>query len=91
VEATLKLIQDPVVTEYVNRLRQNIVRDSDAQVPFIIKVIDSEEIDAFAFEYGSSFFPFPEYCGIFTRRILQLRFDYMAADEEAELAGVMEA
>src|SRR5579864_9167519 len=48
VEATVKLIQDPVITEYVNRLGQNIVRNSDAKVPFTIKVIDSDEINAFA-------------------------------------------
>src|SRR5436309_5546958 len=48
VESTVKLIQEPVITEYVNRVGQNIVRNSDAQVPFTIKVIDSEEINAFA-------------------------------------------
>ena len=47
-ESTVKLVQDPVVTEYVNRLGQNLVRNSDAQVPFTIKVIDSDDINAFA-------------------------------------------
>src|SRR3984893_18042733 len=48
VEQGLKLVQDPVVTEYVNRIGQNLVRNSDAQVPFTIKVIDSDEVNAFA-------------------------------------------
>jgi beta-barrel assembly-enhancing protease len=74
VESTAKLIQDPVITEYVNRLGQNIVRNSDAQVPFTIKVIDSEEINAFALPGGF----FYVNSGLI-----------LAADEEAELAGVM--
>ena len=48
VEATAKLVKDPVVTEYINRLGQNLVRNSDARVPFTIKVIDSDEVNAFA-------------------------------------------
>ena len=48
VERSSKLIDDPVVTEYVNRVGQNLVRNSDAQVPFTIKVIDSDEVNAFA-------------------------------------------
>ncbi len=52
VESSVKLIQDPVVTEYVNRVGQNLVRNSDAQVPFTIKVIDSDEINAFALPGG---------------------------------------
>src|SRR5579883_5212 len=47
VEASVKLVQDPVVTEYVNRIGQNLVRNSDAKVPFTIKVVDSDEINAF--------------------------------------------
>src|SRR5216684_1331659 len=43
VERSSKLIDDPVVTEYVNRVGQNLVRNSDAKVPFTIKVIDSDE------------------------------------------------
>ena len=74
VESTVKLIQDPVITEYVNRVGQNIVRNSDAQVPFTIKVIDSEEINAFALPGGF----FYVNSGLI-----------LAADEEAELAGVM--
>jgi len=74
VEASVKLVQDPVITEYVNRIGQNLVRNSDAQVPFTIKVIDSDEINAFALPGGFFY--------VNTGLIL-------AADEEAELAGVM--
>ncbi len=74
VEKTAKMINDPVVTEYVNRIGQNLVRNSDAKVPFTIKVIDSDEINAFALPGG--FF--------YVNSGLILR-----ADEEAELAGVM--
>jgi len=52
VEQGVKLVQDPVVTEYVNRIGQNLVRNSDAQVPFTIKVIDSDEVNAFALPGG---------------------------------------
>ena len=74
VEASSKLIQDPVITEYVNRIGQNLVRNSDAQVPFTIKVIDSDEVNAFALPGGF----FYVNSGLI-----------LAADEEAELAGVM--
>src|SRR5229473_8133512 len=52
VERSSKLINDPVVTEYVNRVGQNLVRNSDARVPFTIKVIDSDEVNAFALPGG---------------------------------------
>jgi len=74
VERTSKLIDDPIVTEYVNRVGQNLVRNSDARVPFTIKVIDSDEVNAFALPGG--FF--------YVNSGLILR-----AQEEAELAGVM--
>ena len=74
VDSTVKLVQDPVITEYVNRIGQNLVRNSDAQVPFTIKVIDSDEVNAFALPGGFFY--------VNTGLIL-------AADEEAELAGVM--
>jgi len=74
VERSSKLIDDPVVTEYVNRVGQNLVRNSDAQVPFTIKVIDSDEVNAFALPGG--FF--------YVTSGLILR-----AQEESELAGVM--
>ncbi len=74
IEAQIKLVNDPVVTEYVNRIGQNLVRNSDAQVPFTIKVIDSDVVNAFALPGG--FF--------YVNSGLLLR-----ADSEAELAGVM--
>ncbi len=74
VEQSVKLVQDPVVNEYVNRIGQNLVRNSDAQVPFSIKVIDSDEVNAFALPGGF----FYVNSGLI-----------LAADEEAELAGVM--
>ncbi len=74
VERSAKLIDDPVVTEYVNRVGQNLVRNSDARVPFTIKVIDSDEVNAFALPGG--FF--------YVNSGLILR-----AQEESELAGVM--
>lgn len=74
VEQQAKLVEDPIVTEYINRVGQNIVLHSDAKIPFTIKVIDSDEVNAFALPGG--FF--------FVNRGLIL-----AADNEAELAGVM--
>jgi predicted Zn-dependent protease len=74
VERSAKLIDDPVVAEYVNRVGQNLVRNSDAKVPFTIKVIDSDVVNAFALPGG--FF--------YVNSGLVLR-----ADSEAELAGVM--
>ena len=74
VERQAKIINDPVIAEYVNRVGQNLVRNSDAKVPFTIKVIDSEEVNAFALPGG--FF--------FVNSGLILK-----ADTEAELAGVM--
>jgi len=74
VESTAKLIQDPVVTEYVNRIGQNLVRNSDSQVPFTIKVIDADDINAFALPGGF----FYVNSGVI-----------LNADEEAEMAGVM--
>ena len=74
VEASSVLITDPVVTEYVNRIGQNLVRNSDAKVPFTIKVIDNDEINAYALPGGF----FYVNSGLI-----------LAADNEAELAGVM--
>lgn len=74
VDRSAKFIDDPVVNEYVNRVGQNLVRNSDAQVPFTIKVIDSDQVNAFALPGG--FF--------YVNSGLVLR-----ADEESELAGVM--
>jgi beta-barrel assembly-enhancing protease len=74
VDSTSKLINDPVVTEYVNRLGQNLVRNSDAQVPFTFKIIDSDVLNAFSLPGGFVY--------VNTGTIL-------AAEDEAELAGVM--
>src|SRR5262245_52732966 len=73
-EASVTLLNDPVVTEYVNRVGQNIVRNSDAKVPFTIKVIESDEINAVSLPGGFFY--------VNTGLIL-------AEDEVAELAGVM--
>jgi predicted Zn-dependent protease len=74
IESSSKMVTDPVVTEYVNRIGQNLVRNSDAQVPFTIKVIDSDVVNAMALPGGF----FYVNSGLI-----------LAADEEAELAGVM--
>ncbi|MGH9498415.1 MAG: M48 family metallopeptidase [Terriglobales bacterium] len=74
VEAGAKLITDPVITEYVNRIGQNLVRNSDAQVPFTIKVVDTDDVNAFALPGGFFYVD----SGLI-----------LAADNEAELAGVM--
>jgi beta-barrel assembly-enhancing protease len=74
VERQAKIVDDPVIAEYVNRVGQNLVRNSDAKVPFTIKVVDSEDVNAFALPGG--FF--------FVNSGLILK-----ADTEAELAGVM--
>lgn len=74
IEKEIKLVDDPIVTEYVNRVGQNIVNHSDAKVPFTIKVVDSDEVNAFALPGGY----------FYVNRGLVL-----AADNEAELAGVM--
>jgi len=74
VDLSSKLVTDPVITEYVNRLGQRIVRNSDTQIPFTIKVIESDDINAFSLPGG--------YLYVYTGMIL-------AADNEAELASVM--
>ena len=74
VERQAKVVDDPIIAEYVNRIGQNLVRNSDAKVPFTIKVLDTEEVNAFALPGG--FF--------FVNSGLILK-----ADSEAELAGVM--
>jgi beta-barrel assembly-enhancing protease len=74
VDREAKFVDDPVVTEYINRVGQNVVLHSDAKIPFTIKVIDSDEVNAFALPGG--FF--------YVNKGLIL-----AADNEAEVAGVM--
>jgi predicted Zn-dependent protease len=74
VDSSSKFVVDPVVTEYVNRLGQNLVRNSDAQVPFTFKIIDSDVVNAMSLPGG---FVYVDSATI------------LAADGEAELAGVM--
>lgn len=74
VEQQSKILDDPVVTEYINRIGQNLVLHSDAKVPFTIKVIQDDSVNAFALPGGYFF--------VNTGLIL-------AADNEAELAGAM--
>jgi predicted Zn-dependent protease len=74
IERQAKMVDDPVISEYVNRIGQNIVRNSDVKVPVSIKVIDSDEVNAFALPGGFFF--------VNTGLLLK-------AENEAELAGVM--
>ena len=74
VERQSKIVNDPIVAEYVNRVGQNLVRNSDAKVPFTIKVVEDPTVNAFALPGGFFF--------VNTGLILK-------ADSEAELAGVM--
>jgi len=74
IEREVRLNEDPTINGYVNRVGQNLVRNSDAKVPFKIKVVESDEINAFALPGGFFY--------VNTGLIL-------AADDEAELAGVM--
>ena len=74
VNAQVRIVSDPMVNAYINRLGQSLVRNSDAKVPFTIKVIDNDEVNAFALPGGFFFVN----SGLI-----------MAADNEAELAGVM--
>ena len=73
-EKSVKFVNDPVVDEYVNRIAQNLVKNSDAKVPFTIKVIDSDEVNAMALPGGFMF--------VNSGLIL-------TADDEAEMAGVI--
>jgi predicted Zn-dependent protease len=74
VDRQAKFIDDPMITEYVNRVGQNIVLHSDAKIPFTIKVIDSDEVNAFALPGGFFYI---------NKGLL------LVADNEAEVAGVM--
>ncbi len=74
IDRSAKLLTDPVVNEYVNRMAQNLARNSDLQVPLTVKVIDSPEINAFALPGGFLY--------INTGLLL-------AADGESQMAGVI--
>ena len=73
-EQTAVLFNDPVINEYVDRITQNIVRHSDAKIPVHVKVVDTEEVNAFAFPGGFFY--------INTGLILE-------AENESELIGVI--
>jgi hypothetical protein len=74
IEKSSHLVTDPVVVEYVNRVGQNLVKNSDSKVPFTIKVLDTDEINAMALPGGF----FYVNSGLI-----------LACDSEDELAGVM--
>lgn len=74
IDRSSKLVDDPIITEYVNRVAQNLVLHSDSKVPFTIKVLDSEDVNAFALPGGFLYI---------NRGLLE------AADNEAEVAGVI--
>ena len=74
IERSAKMVDDPIIAEYVNRIGQNLVRSSDSVVPFTFKVLDAEEVNAFALPGGFLF--------VNAGLILSVK-------DEAELAGVM--
>jgi hypothetical protein len=74
IEKSSHLVTDPVVVEYINRIGQNLVKNSDSKVPFTIKVLDTDEINAMALPGGF----FYVNSGLI-----------LACDSEDELAGVM--
>ena len=74
VQRQAKLMDDPIVTEYVNRVGQNLVRNSDAKVPFTFQVIDDSTLNAFALPGGFIF--------VHTGLLI-------AAETEAEMASAM--
>lgn len=74
VERSSKMIDDPVVSEYLNRLAQDIVKNSDAKLPVKVRIIDSNEINAFTLPGGYQYV---------NRGLL------LATNSEAELAGVL--
>src|SRR5215475_4040711 len=74
VDRESKFVTDPIVTEYVNRVAQNIVLHSDVKTPVTIKVIDSNEVNAFALPGGHLYV---------NRGVIE------TATNEAELAGVI--
>ena len=73
-EREAKLVDDPVAAEFINRLAQNLARNSDIKVPVTAKMIDSELVNAFALPGGFLFVN----SGLFLR-----------AETEAELAGAV--
>ncbi len=74
VERTSRIVNDPLIAEYVNRIGQNLARNSDSKIPFYFKVIDSEQVNAFALPGG--------YLFVNTGLLLK-------AETEGEVAGVL--
>src|SRR5919201_2164838 len=74
VDRSAKFVEDPIIVEYVNRVGQNLVLHSDAKVPFTIKVVDTDEVNAFALPGGFFYV---------NKGVI------LAADSESELAGPM--
>src|SRR5581483_1770341 len=74
IEANLKLLDDPLVNEYIKKIGQTLVTHSDAKVPFTIKVVDSDELNAFSLPGGFLYINY----GVIIN-----------AEDEAEVAGVM--
>jgi len=74
INRSAKLVKDPVISEYVNRVEQNIAQNSDAKIPITVRVIDSPEINAFTLPGGF----------IYVNTGL-----LHAASSEAQLAGVL--
>ena len=74
IDKTAKLITDPVINEYVNRVAQNLARNSDLTIPLTVKVIDAPGINAFALPGGYLYV---------NSGLIQ------TADEESQIAGVM--
>jgi len=74
IEHSSKMMTDPVINEYVNRIAQNIARNSDLKIPLTVKIIDAPEINAFALPGGFLYVQ---------TGLLQ------AAEEEDQIAGVM--
>lgn len=74
IDRSAKILTDPVINEYVNRLAQNLARNSDLAIPLTVKVLDSPEINAFALPGGFLY--------VNTGLLL-------AADEEDQVAGVL--
>ncbi len=73
-EQAARLVEDPVVTEFIDKIGQEIVKKSDSKVPFVIKVVDTDEVNAFALPGG--------YFYVNKGLIIE-------SENEAELAGVM--
>jgi predicted Zn-dependent protease len=74
IDKEAKILKDPVINEYVNRVAQNLARNSDLTIPLTIKVIDDPAINAFTLPGGFMY--------LNTGTLI-------AADEEDQVAGVI--